>query len=87
MGEGMVCYKQGSPQSPFNIWWSALLESISLPLKGFLVSIENRCADKWSSPKGRLDSLLVCWSVKSKPVTLSLVTHEGYCYSPLLKGQ
>lgn len=41
-GERMMCYKLVSPQSPFNIQWSSVLESVSLPFEGFLVaSIEN----------------------------------------------
>lgn len=78
MGEEI---KQVPPQNPFNIWWSSVLESGSLSLEGFLVSVENRRADKLPSLQGRLGSAHVWWSVRSKPVALSLVAHEGSsCY-------
>lgn len=77
MGEGMMCCKQVSTQNPSNIWWNSVLEPISPSLERFLVSIENRCADKLPSLKGRLDSPHLCWLVRTKPVALSMVAHEG----------
>lgn len=33
-----TCYKQVPLQRPFHIWWSSVLESISLPFKGGFVA-------------------------------------------------